>query len=230
MWDCMAVGWMWASGPCHSSGFDSLICFSVGCRNMVHGRHWSIISAALGEAAMIELAVGLVECEYVGLVECTVDGTIICLFQDALSLFLVLILIVHSVNTIGTGRVSAVGWNKIQRSLTQVPVMVIKGDYMVHLRHRNVVVYPAVAHWMIESTQSWTIGVYWAFTSYYCEMLTSLWWVRVTVLSSPRSMTIYCRTIFIELNLAWLVKRWWDDPESVTHAAGTQAPLTVVVL
>jgi len=58
---------------------------------------------------MIELAVGLVECEYVGLVECTVDGTIICLFQDALSLFLVLILIVHSVNTIGTGRVSAVG-------------------------------------------------------------------------------------------------------------------------
>ena len=50
--------------------------------------------AALGEAVWGELVVGLVEC--------AIDGTVKCVLDDALSLFLLLLLEVDFVDTLGT--------------------------------------------------------------------------------------------------------------------------------
>jgi len=52
------------------------------------------VLAALGEAVWGELVVGLVEC--------AIDGTVKCVLDDALSLFLLLLLEVDFVDTLGT--------------------------------------------------------------------------------------------------------------------------------
>jgi len=97
------------------------------------------VLAALGEAEWSEVVV-------VGSVQCAIDGTVICALDDALSLFLLLLLEVDFIDTLGTGEVSAAAGDMIQKSLTQLPVMGIDGDNMEHLPHRNVDGYLAVSN------------------------------------------------------------------------------------
>jgi len=108
--------------------------------------------------------------------------------------------------------------------------MVIDGDDMDHLPRPNEDVYPAVSNWLIERSESRSIGMSSALTLYSCEMLTSPWWLTVTMLSSPSSMTIGWRSFFIELNLVRSLHIWWDAPASMTHAAGAEAAARAVGL
>jgi hypothetical protein len=64
------------------------------------------VLAALGEAVWSELVVGLVEW--------AIDGTVICALNDALSLFLLLLLKVDFIDTFGTVVVSAVEGDMIE--------------------------------------------------------------------------------------------------------------------
>jgi len=113
--------------------------------------------AALGEAVWSELVVvGSVECAIVSTVICALDdgtvvytlydGTVLCALDDAVFLFFIPLVNVDFIDMLGTVEVSAVAGDMIERSLTQLPVMVIDADDMEHLPHPNVAEYPAVSN------------------------------------------------------------------------------------
>jgi len=65
-----------------------------------------MVLAALGAAVWSGLVV-------VGSVECAIDGMAICMLDDALSLFLLVLLEVDFIDTLGTAEVSAVAGDMI---------------------------------------------------------------------------------------------------------------------
>jgi hypothetical protein len=68
--------------------------FRVRFGNSVAGGHCGTVLAAFGEAVRGELVVGSVEC--------AIDSTVKCALNDALSLFLFLLVAVDFVDTLGT--------------------------------------------------------------------------------------------------------------------------------